>query len=297
MSSFRNENLLTVAQRLFEMDEAHYPVLMKEVLQVDLLRAMTQARLFDHLVFRGGTALRLCYRSVRHSEDLDFLTIAPLTTAVVEDFERTLRRAVQDRYGLDVEFRDSGEPQRTSGRAFGIRHWEARIRIPAALRPDVRQTHFIRVDVADVPAHRYGAAPVSSDLPLSASDGRNGALVLVLDPDELLTEKTLALARRDSLKWRDVFDVWHLLRVEHVELDPTLQRQKLHDHGLSVEAWKASLTARAELLRTHEAPARYVDELSRFILAANADHLRPVAVQGVLRYVARHLDSCADALD
>jgi predicted nucleotidyltransferase component of viral defense system len=47
--------------------------LIKEAVHFHLLSALSQAGILRHVVFQGGTALRLCYRGERYSEDLDFV--------------------------------------------------------------------------------------------------------------------------------------------------------------------------------------------------------------------------------
>ena len=47
--------------------------LIKEAIHLHLLSALSDAGVLGHVVFQGGTALRLCYGGERYSEDLDFV--------------------------------------------------------------------------------------------------------------------------------------------------------------------------------------------------------------------------------
>ena len=47
--------------------------LIKEAIHLHLLSALSDAGVLRHVVFQGGTALRLCYGGERYSEDLDFV--------------------------------------------------------------------------------------------------------------------------------------------------------------------------------------------------------------------------------
>src|SRR5215468_10599575 len=47
--------------------------LIKEAIHLHLLSALSEAGILRHVVFQGGTALRLCYGGERYSEDLDFV--------------------------------------------------------------------------------------------------------------------------------------------------------------------------------------------------------------------------------
>ena len=46
--------------------------LIKEAIHLHLLSALSDTGVLRHVVFQGGTALRLCYGGERYSEDLDF---------------------------------------------------------------------------------------------------------------------------------------------------------------------------------------------------------------------------------
>ena len=48
------------------------PVIEKELIHYEIIRAMSENGFLERLCFQGGTALRLCYGSDRFSEDLDF---------------------------------------------------------------------------------------------------------------------------------------------------------------------------------------------------------------------------------
>jgi predicted nucleotidyltransferase component of viral defense system len=47
--------------------------LIQEAIHLHLLSALSEAGILRHVVFQGGTALRLCYGGERYSEDLDFV--------------------------------------------------------------------------------------------------------------------------------------------------------------------------------------------------------------------------------
>src|SRR5260370_27855654 len=47
--------------------------LVKEAIHLHLLSALSDVGVLGHVVFQGGTALRLCYGGERYSEDLDFV--------------------------------------------------------------------------------------------------------------------------------------------------------------------------------------------------------------------------------
>src|SRR5688572_8067423 len=60
-----------IQRRSIEADMAQN--LMKEAIHLHVLSALSEAGVLQHVVFQGGTALRLCYGGERYSEDLDFV--------------------------------------------------------------------------------------------------------------------------------------------------------------------------------------------------------------------------------
>ena len=46
--------------------------ILREEIEMSILQELSQSSLAKNLIFKGGTALRLCYGSPRFSQDLDF---------------------------------------------------------------------------------------------------------------------------------------------------------------------------------------------------------------------------------
>ncbi|MBN2200078.1 MAG: nucleotidyl transferase AbiEii/AbiGii toxin family protein [Candidatus Aminicenantes bacterium] len=64
----------------------------REELELAILKSLFESRMGDALVFKGGTALRLAYGSPRFSDDLDFSALGPIKE---EDFEKACRSAAK----------------------------------------------------------------------------------------------------------------------------------------------------------------------------------------------------------
>ena len=45
-------------------------VIIKEMLHLDILKALSDCEISKQIAFQGGTALRLCYQGARYCEDL-----------------------------------------------------------------------------------------------------------------------------------------------------------------------------------------------------------------------------------
>ena len=264
MNSLNLDQLTRLALRTLDEDELLYPMVIKEILQVEILQAMVEADLFRKLVFKGGTALRLCHEGARYSEDLDFSAEISLEQTDIARLKTLLFKTVRERYGLEVDFR---EPRITLPQAPGsVRHWQARIQVPIPRRVDVRQTHIVHIDVAFLPAYD----PVF--LPTTTRHGwGEPSLVRVSSLNELLADKIVALGGRSDVKWRDVFDIGFLAG-RHVQVNEEWLRHKFQDQNIAVRdvEWRALLQDRCEVLTKPDTLQRYQQEMSRFLLSHQA---------------------------
>ena len=142
----------------------------------------------DRLLFKGGTALRIIFRSPRYSEDLDFNGINITQREVEEIFTNTL--ADIENTGIHIEL-DEGKP--TTGGYLGI------------------ATFFV-----------YGRKPsIQIEVSLRSGHGPKGAVAFVendyipaytlihLSKDEIVKGKIQALVARH--KPRDFYDYFFLL--------------------------------------------------------------------------------------
>src|SRR5579863_7994615 len=69
--------------------------LIKETIHLHLLSALSEAGVLRHVVFQGGTALRLCYGGERFSEDLDFVCGKAGSYVDNIEFEKLVERALE----------------------------------------------------------------------------------------------------------------------------------------------------------------------------------------------------------
>ncbi len=161
----------------------------REYVQHVLLSSLSQGmRRQVNLAFKGGTALRIIWKSPRFSEDLDF-TGWGKTFHIGESLKETIFEASMA--GLDIKLVESNK---TSGGWFAlakteIYDWPVEIEWNISLR-EMRQ---VKID------------PVLVTTPLWASYS-----VRVLSVDQMVFEKVDALFRRR--KPRDFFDLYFILR-------------------------------------------------------------------------------------
>ena len=101
------------------------PAIEKEILHLEILRAMHDEGFLRELTFKGGTCLRLCYGAERLSEDLDFSGGVNFEKVLFLNIEEVLRARIGKRYGLEVQVR---WPKTANNEESGhINRWTARI--------------------------------------------------------------------------------------------------------------------------------------------------------------------------
>jgi predicted nucleotidyltransferase component of viral defense system len=196
----------TIAQEQGNM--ANLAVLEKELLHYEIIRALDKARYLDKLVFQGGTSLRLCYQSVRYSEDLDFVGGCGFDASLLPDLSRAIEKTIVDRYAVEVTVTepkttpdDSERGKRLPG---SIDRWQIQV-ITQQGRPDIPQQK-IKLEIAAVPAHTRIVKPLARNyetLPASYAD----ILLFVEDLEEIAADKLFALVAAPYIRYRDIWDL------------------------------------------------------------------------------------------
>lgn len=153
----------------------------------------------EHILFKGGTALRVLYNSPRFSEDLDFSgfniqkkELENIILATILDIEKT---------GIDIEL---GETKFTSGGYLGILSFRV-----------LDFKDMIRIEIS-----LRGKQKIKGELNLINSDYIPPFSVISLPQEQLVEEKIKALLER--AKPRDFFDIYFLLRA-----DLSIEKSKL----------------------------------------------------------------------
>lgn len=79
------------AQQFAQEQQTIVDNILKEHYQIYILDQLYKSNFADSLVFKGGTALRLTYNSIRFSEDLDF---SLLQNVKYNDFKKTIAQII-----------------------------------------------------------------------------------------------------------------------------------------------------------------------------------------------------------
>jgi predicted nucleotidyltransferase component of viral defense system len=174
-----------------------------------LLAEMAESELRRSLAFKGGTALKRCYfGDYRFSEDLDFTLIEPLSFEEIRQRLESVYAAVRQACAIEFTFDREDRHQHANSHTFYLRYVGP---LPAggSVKVDITIREEIVFPLESRPVLR--AYDEFSDLP----DGR---VVQAYSLAETAAEKVLALADRARNEPRDLYDLWHLISREGINL-------------------------------------------------------------------------------
>lgn len=200
------------------------PVIEKELLHYEILRAMEEDGLLTGLVFQGGTCLRLCYGASRYSEDLDFAGGVGFDAADLGDLKACIERALPERYQVTAEVKEPGDAESL------VKKWRIRVDTTPS-RPDIA-SQKISVEVASIPAHTKRPRMLQLNyegLPASYED----VILFTESLEEILADKLEAFACSSHVRYRDIWDLHWLMRRPGIDLDEAcaLRSRKEADYG------------------------------------------------------------------
>jgi predicted nucleotidyltransferase component of viral defense system len=255
--------------------------LMKEAIHLHLLSALSETGVLQHVVFQGGTALRLCYRGERYSEDLDFVCGKAGVylkdvefDALVDEALETTKRTLQRDFDIDaaqIALKRPAQRELVKGSAVNVAAWQ--IAVPVNPTPRTPKSR-IKIEFANVPSYDSKALAVSATPGLVQIQD---VILNVETPDEILADKAVALTARTALKFRDVWDVWFLVNKLGTTPNREMVRKKFADYGTSDIAVKAK--ARLDELAKDTTVTAFYAEMSRFLPSARVAQMSQVNMQ------------------
>jgi predicted nucleotidyltransferase component of viral defense system len=179
-----------LAESLAERLKIAVEQIVRENLELSLLKSLFESGIGKALVFKGGTALRLAFGSPRFSDDLDFSTSSDVP---VSAFRKAARAAPK------------GLPEATLVEALAKRFTLFalyRFNVPYIARP-----FSIKVEVSTREESRLQAG--ESELRLLSSEVTNlTVLARVATLEQALEDKKAAFAARRQP--RDLYDLWFI---------------------------------------------------------------------------------------
>lgn len=161
--------------------------IIREYLELLILQEISQSSLGKKLIFKGGTALRLCYDSPRFSQDLDFNRKQRFSLI---EFRKLLENLAKIESRLSVK--DCYQKRFTVFGLLGVKD------------KTLKQTFSIKIEIS-LKQYRL----TSKDYQLKACRSETSQftpLVYVYTLERILKEKMMALATRAEP--RDYFDAW-----------------------------------------------------------------------------------------
>jgi predicted nucleotidyltransferase component of viral defense system len=233
------------------------PVIEKELLHYEILRAMQAARLFADIVFQGGTCLRLCYGAQRASEDLDFAGGTGFEASHLSGIKDCIEQALPKRYLVQVQVSDA------TGINALVKKW--RIKIDTSpLRPDL-PSQRITLEVAAVPS--YTKEPRMLQLNYEGLPSSYEDIVVPCESlEEILADKLESFVCSPRIRYRDVWDLQWLARRPGIKMDVahSLRTKKELDYReSSVFTYGLSRVSEelSQIIEGHE----FLTEMKRFL--------------------------------
>ncbi len=216
------------AQQLRELaDRYQTPAdnVVREYFQHLFLSHLYRQKDADHMLFKGGTALRMVWRSARFSEDLDFTGTNGNIRAIESVLEKTLAGVEEEGIHVRIE-----EAKKTSGGYFSILQFEGE-----GNRGEIQLEVSLRA-----PGKAKGSASLIS------SEFLPPFTLIHLEEKMLVQEKVAALLTR--AKPRDFYDLYFILR-SRLAFKEVFQKDKTLKQRLLEAVEKTKLDAKSELKR------------------------------------------------
>ena len=243
--------------------------LIKETVHLHLLSALSEAGVLRHVVFQGGTALRLCYGGERYSEDLDFVCGKAGSYVETIEFEKLVENALEaTKKTLHREFDVNPEeillkrpafPMAIKSDSANVASWQ--ISVPIASLRHLPKSRT-KIEFANVPSYDSGPNVAKAVAGLVQIQD---VILTVESANEILADKAVALTARQALKYRDVWDVWYLTNRLNAQIERGMVAKKFADYGTSNVGAKAK--QRLEQLSKGSTEKAFLDEMSRFLPA------------------------------
>ena len=201
----------------------------QEEVQKVLLTSLSRDEAFNHIVFQGGTALRLFYGNPRFSEDLDFVLKQNETFDLTRNIPN-MQASVEDAFpfiekaSFNIQ-RNDDQMQRLVLKLTGKPFKRIRVHLELAYVP----SYHNRPRILDYPPFN----PV----------------VRVEEDREILADKLVALGNRPYIKGRDVWDIYFLAKEKNIAIPWDLVFQKARDYGSTPSNLKKNILESAERLK------------------------------------------------
>jgi predicted nucleotidyltransferase component of viral defense system len=186
----------TLSEKLAAEIEINAEKIVREEWEVIILKELFDSPIGDNLIFRGGTALRLCYGSPRFSDDLDFSELKNIPT---EKFNSVINKMAEKFSTLAIV--DLWSKYYTHIAEFKIKeYWLSQ---PFRIKIEIRK--------GEIKNKEFELKLISSPVTPLQALGNTATM------KQIFQEKILALKQRKAA--RDLFDIWYLSQQLKTEID------------------------------------------------------------------------------
>lgn len=184
--------------------ESLLPVVEKELIHYDIVRALDESNWLSRLTFQGGTCLRLCYGAVRYSEDLDFTIAEDLTEADLSGFREVVSTELEHKYDVHVRVKEPKKIKSFEGGAT-MKRWQVVVDTAPA-RPDL-PSQKIKIEIAHVPSYTRELRILQENYP--ELEGMNAQPIAGCQSlDEILADKIVSFSQQTlAPRYRDLWDI------------------------------------------------------------------------------------------
>ena len=165
------------------------------------LAGLSQSKLRDLLIFKGGTALKRChFGDYRFSEDLDFTLARKAEFAEIREGLEEVYELVAQASGIRFSFEAEDRQTHVNSYTFYLRY-QGPLPTSNTVKVDITVSEILVFPVEQLSVLRTYPEfeDVPEDLPIS-----------VYSLNEIATEKIVALQDRARNEPRDLYDLWFL---------------------------------------------------------------------------------------
>lgn len=184
--------------------EPMLPVVEKELIHYEIMRALDQSKWLDRLNFQGGTCLRLCYGGARYSEDLDFTVQGALSDTDLNGFRELVSRSLEKKFDVSVRIKEPKAIKVFEGGGL-MKRWQVVVNTAPA-RPDL-PSQKIKIEIAQVPSYTREMRLLAENY--TEIEGMYARTVVGCESlDEILADKLVSFSQSvKAVRYRDLWDI------------------------------------------------------------------------------------------
>lgn len=173
------------------------------------LIGLSQSKLRDLLIFKGGTALKRChFGDYRFSEDLDFTLARRVEFAEIRAGLEEVYELVAQASGIRFSFEAEDRQTHVNSYTFYLRY-QGPLPTANTVKVDITIYELLHFPVDQLPVLR--AYPEFEDLPEDYP-------IAVYSLNEIAAEKVVAVQDRARNEPRDLYDLWFLTSHAGIEI-------------------------------------------------------------------------------